>query len=261
MKSSPYNNKKSAIKLDKINAIHEAGHRILQWYYGAVLADVQIINCKNENTEMDLQGQSCASICNNSAFTADRALMLLAGRAAVEAYFPEIDQGQSFNYDFQLLSSLVSLDDETISMHTWRKNQPEFKGECFYQSFKKTPIKILKSKQGRRAVKALTKALLKHKRLSGRESARILEKNWGTPLPPLALPMKIHYQTTIATPQYYNDVISEINWRAQSMIKILRPMLDQDQNSAAENARLSKINSFVHLLRVLSSESEEMKKI
>ncbi|MFZ2396316.1 MAG: hypothetical protein WAW09_08535 [Smithella sp.] len=249
-------NHTNGAKTEKLKAIHEAGHRFVQWVVSARCNDVSVMSGKTKYTGRDYDGIARALMSDSNQFNAPMVYNMIAGRAAVEALMPKTEQGFSYMGDFKVLSKLYSLDDETIEMHKWRKEYPVFNTEAFYQRFKKPLIKQFRSRRGRKAIKALSDALLKYGTISGQESIKILEKSYGPPYPLGALPASDHCEVTDGPPKCFNDCMNTVNILTNAIRETVMPLRDDEKNSKHQNAILEKIYNKLLFLHLLSSPDE-----
>lgn len=254
-------NKSSKIKEQSklFTAIHESGHALIGWYHGLTLHSVSIqAGQLDRETEFDGISKSYfpesgrVESVNHRMFTAPRVLELLAGRAATDLLCPDIPPGYGHRHDFETVKNLFALDQDVLSMHSWRIQHPEAGTEAFYQNFKTSIYKIISSKRGNRSIKALSHALLKSGQLSGREAARILSKSWGKPLPPWTLPTEQHKAMVEEGPQTFNDLMSKILVYMRIIKKEILPFCDADENTPSQNAVIQRFADSVLLIQFLA---------
>jgi hypothetical protein len=185
-------------------------------------------------------------------FTPARALELMAGRAGTEVFCPDIDPAGTYRNDFENVNDLNGNSEIFIAMNQWRLDHPEGDVEGFYHAFKQPIIDVLQSKQGKRALRALVKALSKARYLSGRESARILETAWGDPLPPLALPSDQHPSLDVYTPpKNFNDFLYQMDIYEQLLRKEIMQWVNEESNSPAQNKIAEDLSIGVNTIRVV----------
>ena len=247
-----------AAKRAKMGAYHESGHRYLEWTISARCNTVSIMSGKTKNGG-NYTGISKSLMSSHNLFNAPMVYHAISGRAAVEACLPKADQDFVYNTDFKELSELYALDDETILMHKWRKRHSTFNPEKFYERFKTPLIKQFRSRRTRRAIKALADALLKYGTLSGRESIKILEKAYGKPYPPGALPASLHSEITDGPPKSFNDCIASVNILANAIREYIMPLRNDERNDEKQNAILERIYRGTLCLKIWSSPDEEKK--
>lgn len=193
-------------------ADHEGfGHLETGWYDGIPFKSVTINPAPGTATGArgvcyaGRPGGNTAEAHTPEILTAAKAHMLLAGRVADELFHPSAP-AISWCKDFEDLAALMPLDNTTLQMHRYCEEHPG-DTEGFYQKFKKPVVRLLKSKRGRRAGKALSDALLEAGTLSGAAAVSILEKAWGKPLPPKAIPASKHIALIDEGPNSYEDVL------------------------------------------------------
>jgi hypothetical protein len=248
-----------AARTEKMKAIHEAGHRFIQWSVSAKCNDVSVMSGKTKYSGKMYSGMANALMSDSNQFNAPMVYIMISGRAAVEAIMPKIDQGNGHRVDFKELSNLYSLDDETIQMHKWRKKHPKFNPEEFYQRFKNPLIKQFRSRRGRKAIKALSDVLLKYGKISGRESVKILQEAYGKPYPPGALPASRHGEITEEPPKCFPDCIATVNILTNAIRETVMPLRNDEKNSKKQNEILERIYNKLLFLNILSLPDEEKK--
>lgn len=250
MKNYQFNIKDLMLRKSKQVANHEAHHAIMYWYGGMILKGLSILpGIHPDGTELDGNikielpeaGGECGSI-SHKLFTVSHALGLMAGRAGTELFCPDIPP-ISYQHDFKTLESLLSFDEELASMANWRVRNPTATSEDFYQQFKPLIFRVLKSRRGKRCIKALTAALLKHRQLSGRSVVKILEEAWGKPLPSHVLPADQHLPIAPKweEPQCFADAMNEILVYMSMLKKKILPFRDSEENTPLQNETIQRI--------------------
>lgn len=233
---------------------HEAGHALFFWLGGFVLSKVSVQNdFAYPKADGFVQAAHADSggvdiVSPPASLTAARAFADLAGRNATETFFPDMPAGTGHKADFKNLEKLLKPDAATWAMIQWRQDHPDATVEEFYQAHKHSVAKVLKSKQGKRAISAISKALEKFGTLSGQEAASILFKAWGDPLPPLALPVERHIALNDKGPRCFNDAIRAADTYLEVIQKDLKNVL-ADCEDEEEIAHLERIASQVSFLK------------
>lgn len=237
--------------MNRQKAAHEVGHAIVYWNTGMIINGLSILPGEhpdgtefdgNIKVELPEAGGECGSL-NPKLFTVPQALGLMAGRAATELFYPDTPP-ISYRHDFKSLEGLLSFDKELVSMADWRQRNPAASVEDFYQQFKVLIFRVIKSKRGKRCVKALTAALLKHRQLSGRSVVKVLEKAWGTPFPPHALPADQHQSIAPKweEPQCFADAMNKVLVYMGLLKKELLPWRDSEENTPLQNEVIQRIS-------------------
>jgi len=189
-------------------AEHEAAHALVGWQGGRRIESITI---DPQRVGIDARGVCFLSagrvdlIGAPESLTADQAHYLMAGRVSDDLFFPGGRPGHG--QDFKRLEALLSLDDETLRMHAFPREEGM---EAFYERFRGPVVKLLRSRRGRRAHKALAATLMEHRTLSGRHAAEVLREAWGTPLPPRALPLDDHCSITDKRPSSHAELFRHV---------------------------------------------------
>lgn len=240
------------MRMNRQKAAHEAGHAIVYWNTGMIIKGLSLLPGEHpDGTKCDgiirveyhdEVKEGCASI-SPKLFTIPQALGLMAGRAATELFYTDTPP-ISYRHDFKSLEGLLSFDKELVSMADWRDRNPTASVEDFYQQFKPLIFRVIKSKRGKRCVKALTAALLKYRQLSGNSVVKILEKAWGTPLPPHALPADQHQSIAPKweEPQCFADAMNKVLVYMGLLKKELLPWRDSEENTPLQNEVIQRIS-------------------
>lgn len=251
----------SNVLFEEFYSVHEAGHALAWWYHGLTLLLVSIAPDPLENDANF--GGVCKCFFNSKVepathrmLTAEYAYGVIAGRVATEVLCPQVPPGVGHANDFQHIKNLRALDSDVLSMHAWRLKHPDADPDQFYADFKTPVLNILKSKRGKRALLALSKALLKYRKLSGREAARILEEAWGYPLPPFAVPSEQHSSLVSDGPKSFNDLMRQILLYAEILKKDILPLRDSDKNTTYQNNIVEKILEELLLVQILAAEDQ-----
>lgn len=246
MKDSPFNIK-STLSKETFVACHESGHALIGWYYGLTLHLVSIQPGRHlDDTECDGITKSIfpesgrVESVNHRMFTLPRVLELLAGRTATDLLCPEMPEG-GYSHDFKTVENLFAPDNEILQMHKWRTEHPEAGVDEFYQTFKPIIHKIINSKRGRRAITALSRALLKARQLSGRSAVQILEKAWGKPRPLWALPADQHKSIVDEGPQTFSDAMNKVLIYMNLLKKEILPFRDSEENTSLQDETIQRI--------------------
>jgi hypothetical protein len=138
----------------------------------------------------------------------ERVLSLIAGKLATTIHHPRVaDFGHSSDYED--IKSLRPLSKEALAMRAWWADNPSGNVSDFVAAFQNPVDEILRSRQGRRAVLALGRELDRHRLLSGRRTAEILSSSWGSPPPPLAMPISCHFELAGRSPGDHVSLIAE----------------------------------------------------
>lgn len=229
-------------------SIHESGHALIGWYCGITLLLVSIqpgrhpdgTECEGITKSLFPSSERVETV-NHRMFTLPRVLELLAGRAGTDCLCPDIPPGNGHCHDFDAVKSLLAPDEEILRMHKWRTEHPDSDTEDFYQEFKPLLFDIINSPPGRRAMKALSRSLLKERQLSGRLAVEIMEKAWGNPLPPWALPAEMHKSIVEEGPQSFADAMNEILVYMSMLKKKILPFRDSEENTPLQNETIQRI--------------------
>jgi len=229
-------------------AIHEPAHALVGWHFGMTIQLVSIQPGRHpDGTEYDGITKSLfpdnqrVDAVNHRMFTLPRVLELLAGRAGTDCLCPDMPPGNGHCHDFDTVKSLLAPDEEILRMHKWRTEHPDSDTEDFYQEFKPLLFDIINSPPGRRAIKALSRALLKERQLSGRLAVEIMEKAWGDPLPPWALPAEMHKSIVEEGPRSFPDAMNEILIYMSLLKKKILPWRDSEKNTPLQNETMQRI--------------------
>lgn len=230
---------------------HETGHHIIAWCMGCKLGKISI-QPGNGFFGVSQTYIPEAESFHVNMFTAERVLEMMAGRAATEVFCPDVDHPKSYGRDFSIIKNLNGNSETFIKMNQWRVKHSEGDIEKFYQAFKQPIIDILKSKQGKRAFKALSKELQKSGYLSGRESARILETAWGHPLPPLAVPSEQHPSLDNHIPaKNFNDFLHQMAVFERIFRKDITEWINNDANTPKQDKIVEQLSGAFNFIKIL----------
>ena len=241
----------------KQHVTHEAGHALLFWHEGFVLSEITVQpdpeanphTCGYVKASFLDSANLTAVLLHPDSFSSAQVRAIMAGRAAVELYLPNIPTGTGHNSDFRTLEKLMLPDPETVAIIQWGKEHPEATAEDFYKAHKGMVIKILKSKKARRAMKALSEILNKAGTLSGAEAVHVLETAWGDPRPPFALPAECHMALTNHGPKCPGDLLRRLRNYLDLMQHDIKGL--RDAGTDKENEQIDKIWKQIILLKVL----------
>jgi len=229
-------------------AIHESGHAVVGWYFGMTIQMVSIQSGRHPDgtecggiTKSMFPDSERVEAVNHRMFTLPRVLELFAGRAAIDCLCPDMPPGNGHCHDFDTIKSLLAPDEEILQMHKWRTEHPDSDTEDFYQEFKPLLLDIINSSPGRRAIKALSRSLLKERQLSGCLAVEIMEKTWGEPLPPWALPAEMHKSIVEEGPRSFADAMNEILVYMSLLKKKILPWRDSEKNTPLQNETIQRI--------------------
>jgi hypothetical protein len=188
---------------------HEAAHSFIVWHGGGLISKVTIMPQPGEISGArgicycaSAEGQTITAR-PSKILTANRVHILIAGRCADELFFPDKPAGHV--QDFEELIALMPDSRETLEMHSFDRSKKSI--EDFYEQFKGPVLKLFRSRRGKRALFALTDALGEAGTLSGAAAVSVLEKAWGKPLPPKAIPASEHIALIDEGPNSYEDVL------------------------------------------------------
>ncbi|MBN1662876.1 MAG: hypothetical protein JW943_04675 [Deltaproteobacteria bacterium] len=216
---------------DRYRITHECGHAIVWWFHGFLLLKVSVQDTEIDGRmasghvklkySSDTDGGTTPDLVD--LLTASRVYGLIAGRVATEIYCGlRTDEGCSL--DFETVKSLIDLDPDTLKIYRWRQDHPGAGIEDLYLEFRKPVARLLRSAPARRAVRALSKAIDKARILSGAEAVAIIEKAWGCPLPPLAIPSEKHVAIADKAPQSYDGLIRYMKSLVMLMKRDMLPL-------------------------------------
>jgi len=248
--------KKGKKNRNDFTAIHESSHALISWFYGLTLLAVSIQPGTKEGVEFEgickaqFADSSRVESVSHHFFTVPRVYQLIAGRCGTDLLCPEIPPSNGHGGDFRTLEKLYSLDKETLAMHQWRRNNPGADAEAFFRRFKKPVEKIIASKRGTRAIKALARVLKKHGQVSGFEAVRIFEKVWGEPRPLWALPAEFHKSITEEGEKCFPDLMREILLYVKILKEKILPLRDDERNTANQNQVLEEISKLLLLIQL-----------
>jgi len=247
-------------------ANHEAAHALVRWVNGFVIDHVTINPSlletlpKGENAQgviytRDPSRDGHTDIIQHPKYLrSGEADSIIAGRVA-EELFHKGDPQKGWAQDFRDLAALMPVDDRTLAMHQFCSTNPG-QTEKFYRKFRKQVLDILSSKAGKRAHKAVSKALQNAGTLSGQAAVQILEKSWGKPLPAQAVPASGHVGLTLAGAKTYSDVL--INLRTYSRVMKEEANRLRGSLSQKKEEHLSKVRFYLALLQLeLGSEQKK----
>lgn len=243
-------------------AIHEAkGHALLDWIFGNVLLSITVVPRRLPG-EVPCEGRvrsrrfgnsgavGKASIIPSDALNPASIFPLLAGRAATDFFLPNISSEGTYAEDWSDVESLLAVDADSREILNWRLQNPNGTVEEFYQAFKNNIFNFYRSKKARRAAEALSNELMKRGTLSGRAAVTILEKAWGKPLPPRAIPAEKHGSLTDEGPQNFTDLVYSI----QAHVDLLRKYVNhvRDSGSEHENLIMDELGNQLTLLKLIT---------
>ena len=158
--------------------------------------------------------------------------------------------------DFEDILLLQPLDSATLEMHAFAREKGTL--DDFYKRFKDPVDKILRSRKGRKAIKALSTALLNTGTLSGFEAVTILEKSWGQPLPDRAKLAHGHCALKTNKALTYGGLL-------QSLKIYLRIMIEDINNNRGEyedceNDHIGKIRHWLVVAQEMAEAEKPLKK-
>lgn len=236
-------------KNNRFVAIHESTHALIGWFFGMILELVSIMPGTLKNgpgysghCKAFLSDGGRAESIHFQSFSVPLVYELMAGRCGTDILCPEIPRGNSHKTDFKRIVELKLLDETTLEMARFRVENPGAETELFYQHFKKPIEKIISSKRGTRAIKALARVLIKHGQVSGFEAVRIFEKVWGEPRPRWALPAERHKNIVERGEKSFPDLMNEILLYVRILKEIILPLRDDEKNTPLQNKVLEEIS-------------------
>lgn len=236
----------------RIISDHEAAHAVVAWVEGFCIKSLTV-NPKpgefpgssgicyvgKEDAFMTLLGMP--EVLTEAKFN-----MLVAGRVSEELNYPDVS-ADGWKFDFDRLAALMPLDNTTLEIHQFCKIHPR-DTEGLYRKFTKKVSRILRSKKGRRAVRALSDALLNYGTLSGMAVVDLLEKSWGKPLPPKAKPLPDHFSLTENGPRTFQDLLFNVSAYCRAMsedtARLRGNLSDKEEN------RLGRIRLYLRFLEL-----------
>ncbi|OPY65976.1 MAG: hypothetical protein A4E63_02724 [Syntrophorhabdus sp. PtaU1.Bin050] len=215
-------------------AVHEAAHCLTAWFYGLRVEEVGI-----QVNPLAAQGER-QGFCS--------ATSVVASVNPYEMYFsmagPLADdmtcKKHSLNGDFEMMRDSFNLFRDTQQMYEFCKANPKATFEAFFETFKVPVIKLLQSRKGKKALKALSTELLESRTLSGAKAVSILEKAWGFPLPEMALPANKHGQGLTSKPRTLDDLRSRLFLYVDALdnnLESLRGMLSESENTLMDRMK------------------------
>jgi hypothetical protein len=176
----------------KIIADHESAHCFIYYFNGFKIEHVRI--CVDPlRTFQEPQG-FCYATSSRPAVSAAQIYCTMAGtvqdeinavKYPTQKYGPSVADLNAIKGDFRLCR-------ETMAMHEYFRDHPTADITEFIHAFQKPVLNLLRSRRGSRAVAALSSELMKITALTGAEAVSIIEKAYGQPLPPMALPASRH---------------------------------------------------------------------
>ncbi|MBU1054858.1 MAG: hypothetical protein KKC46_13680 [Proteobacteria bacterium] len=196
-------------------AYHEAGHALIGWYYGFRIGKVTI-NPPLEIAQKDGVSGLCEMfpffsghtelVAKEDLLSAEKVYFGIAGRVADDLFYPK--ESFASGKDFENIVQMLPSNKITLQMHEFdlKKNSIE----DFYRRFKNPVAKIMRSRKGKKALKALSSSLLRAGTISGAEAVSILEKAWGKPAPVKSKPSEDHMSITSKGPKTYNDALRSL---------------------------------------------------
>jgi hypothetical protein len=234
----------------KRKARHESAHSLIVWQEGGLISKVTIMPQPGEISGArgicycaSAEGQTITAR-PSKILTANRVHVLIAGRCADELFFPDEPAGHV--QDFEELIALMPDSRETLEMHSFDRSKKSI--EDFYDQFKGPVLKLFRSRRGKRALFALTDALRQAGTLSGAAVVSILEKAWGKPLPPKAIPASKHIAVIDKGPHLYPDVLFHLGAYLRAMeedaIRLRGDLPDEEEN------HLGRIRIHLKMLRL-----------
>lgn len=225
-------------------ADHEAAHALMGWIAGQRIESITIDPRRTGDSQgvCYLSGGRIGVVGEPKSLTADRAHFLMAGRVSDDLFHPGGRPGHG--QDFRNLEDLLPLDDDILRMHEWSRTEKSI--EDFYQAFRGPVVKILRSRRGRLAHRALAAALLKHQTLSGQHAVEILREAWGDPPPPRALPPEDHCSIIDKRPANHDELFRSIRGLASLALADCEAM--QGRGTMKEIRQRQRAE---HLLRLL----------
>ena len=180
---------------------------------------------------------------------------LIAGRAGMELFHPEIDVAGTFLSDFQEVEKLLKPHPDTCEVMKWRCENPTATAEDFYQRFKYKVFAILDQAPARRAMDALHTALMQYGTLSGRTAAQIMQDAWqadGTPLPPHFIPADKHGSLADNGPCNFTDLRLAIHSHVGLLIKYVERL--RDTGTRREKAAMNDFWEKLAMLKIITLE-------
>ncbi|MBU2623433.1 MAG: hypothetical protein KKD92_14065 [Proteobacteria bacterium] len=232
-------------------AYHESAHALIGWCFGYSLKMVSI-NPQIEASP-DMGGICRASPPGRTEVFSEPAILAaesvyfsIAGRVSDDLFFPGEPDGSK--KDFLDVVLMLPPDDTTLRMNAFPRQKSI---EDFYRRFKAPVKKILKSSKGKKALKALSLALLKAGTLSGAEAVFILEKSWGKPLPAKARPAADHCSIKDQGVSTYNGLLQSLGTYMSIMfedINRLRCEFEESENDHINSVRHYMLLVKAHLL-------------
>ncbi|NPU82989.1 MAG: hypothetical protein HPY65_00765 [Syntrophaceae bacterium] len=228
-------------------ADHEAAHALVGWIAGQRIESITVDPRRAGDSQgvCYLSGGRIGVIGEPKSLTADQAHFLLAGRTSDDLFHPGGRPGHG--QDFRNLEDLLPLNDETLKMHAFPHGEKSI--EDFYQMFRGPVVKLLRSRRGRRAHRALSAALMEDQTLSGQHAAEILQGAWGDPLPPRALPREDHCGIIDKRPANHGELFRTIRGLAGLALADCEAM--QGRGTMKEIQQRQRAEHLLHLLLVV----------
>jgi hypothetical protein len=168
-------------------ARHEAAHALAGWFFGSRIQQVQLTF--DPLAEGRAGGFSFAR-AQRFVLSAPEVYTVMAG--FIQGRLDGHARESCMTSDFLNLRNNLRLGGATLHMLQWIRAHPHGSVHQFIDNFKGPVQRLLRSKKGQKAVKALADALLKHTTLSGASAVKILERAWRKPYPKAALPCSEH---------------------------------------------------------------------
>lgn len=233
-------------------ADHEASHLVIGWMNGFPIHSVTIN--PPPGTAPGMAGACYTHRPDGSTVTGlppemlntATAFMIMAGRVSSEIFHPGSSK-TGWEQDMRGLAALMPLDDTTLEMHRYCTEHPG-NTDGFYETFKGPVFRLLKSKRGSRAVKALSDALSAAGTLSGQAAVSVLEKSWGRPLPPKAIPLAGHVGITDGGPNSYEDILFNLQVYLRAMKADANRLQGELPESKANH--LAGVRTYIRLLEL-----------
>lgn len=228
---------------------HEAGHALIFWHEGFPLNEVSIGRpLDNPNIDGICRAVSpdTTAILGSGRLDASVIHATFAGKVATDICCSTAEPDNGHRFDFSTVEHMIRQESETLEILRWLDSNRSATVADLYERQKPKIASVLRSPQGKRALKALRDALDKAGVLSGQAAVTILEKSWGQPLPPAALPVERHMALTMKGPKTFDDLILEVRQYAALMKKDVKNL--RDNGTAEENCRMDRIwSALLHL--------------
>jgi hypothetical protein len=170
----------------------------------------------------------------------------MAGKCSTDLFCPGSESDRGHIPDFIEAWRKARPDHETVLLLRWLDENPGSDPDDLYSYMKPQIESVLTSRQGRRAIKALAKELLRVGAVSGQRAAGVLAKAWGAPLPEKALPVSKHLALTAGRPTSFDDLIRAAKQYTALMTADVRAL--RDSCTDEENEHLDSV--WAHLVHL-----------